>query len=131
MKVKSIIQIILSLAGLAWFAYYLLALWWNAGYHPLLLIGTLTGLPIGALLYWAIKSRDRRLLAAGQNAGQPLVWMFVLIGTIVFLVPLFNMLSEAMFLAWATAALSGAFAWWFFIAWLGIAKGSDSARQSK
>lgn len=124
MKVKFVLQIVISLAGLAGFTYYLLLLWSNFGYHSLLLIGTLTGLPVGALLYWAIKVRDRQLLAAapGKNTGRPMMWTFVFIGLIVCLVLLFNMLSEAMFLSWATAALSGSFAWWFLVSWLRLVR---------
>lgn len=111
---------VISLAGLGWFAYYLLGIWWGVGYHPLLLIGTAAGLPVGGILYWLIRLRDRKVVAAaqaGKDTTWPMVWMFAFIGLIVFLVPLFNMLSEVLFLTWASSALCGAFAWWFIVTW--------------
>ncbi len=111
---------VISLAGLAWFAYYLLSMWWGIGYQPLLLIGTVAGLPIGAIICWFTDWRDRKVIAAaatGKNAGRSLVWMFIFLGLIIFLVPLFNMLSELMFVAWASSALCGGFGWWFFVVW--------------
>lgn len=120
MKTKFIVQMVISLAGLAWFAYYLLGIWRGIGYQPLLLIGTIAGLPVGGILYWLIKFRDRKVAAAaqaGRDSTRPMIWTFVFIGLIVFLVPLFNMFSELMFLAWAAAALCGGFGWWFVMAW--------------
>ncbi len=120
MKTKYIIQMVISLAGLGWFAYYLLGIWWGVGYNPWLLIATAAGLPVGGILHWLIRLRDRQVAAAaraGKDTTRPMVWTFVFIGLIVFLVPLFNMLSEVIFLSWASAALAGAFAWWFIVIW--------------
>ncbi len=120
MKTRQIIQLVISLAGLGWFAYYLLGIWWGVGYNPWLLIGTLAGLPVGGILYWLIRQRDRKVAAqaqAGKDTSRPMVWTFVFIGFIVFLVPLFNMLSEVIFLTWASSALAGGFGWWFIVVW--------------
>jgi hypothetical protein len=135
MKPKFIAQLIISLAGLAWFGYYLLSLWFNVSWRWELLVATIVGLPLVAILRRLIAIRDRRLLAAAKagrgDRGFPLVWSFIFIVAIVLLVPLFNLLSEILFLAFASASLTGGFAFWFVLSWLKMMQERAGAGRAK
>lgn len=126
---------IIALAGLATFGYPLVK-YWSAGLDTLVIIATVTGIPLIGLGSWLKQHINKKKITEIKSGnreafGWPLFETFMFFVAMFAAIMLFTALPVFFFLAFVYATMAGGFAWWFFRIWLQLKAADEADYENK